>query len=326
MNRRQLSAFEKHLVEALQVNARASWRKIAHVLRQPERTVARHGTELLESGAVSVTGLHVQQMHVVVELSTVPGASNLAVEALARRTDTSFSYNVTGNSNCVAELLESAERLGDILALELPAISGVTAIETHPVLTYFRTTASWRAGLLSEAQVSELKSGDSGAAGYPPEHLELSAQDQRLLDALVQDGRASYESLGRKAGISESTARRRTERLLQANLLDVRAVVEPSLLGYTVQAFLWIRARPGQVHAIGSELVGYSSVRYAAAIAGRYQLVADVVFQNLGELYSFTTQASWSQAADSIDISVTVGARKRGGRIAASDESVSFLN
>src|SRR5699024_4608213 len=136
-----------------------------------------------------------QRMHTVAALSTVPGASNIAVEALARRQDTSFSYNVTGHSDCVAEILESPERLGDILALELPAISGVTAIETYPVLAYFRTTASWRAGLLSDRQAADLGANSGGGTSYPPKEVELSVQDQHVLNVLIEDGRASFESI-----------------------------------------------------------------------------------------------------------------------------------
>lgn len=305
----------RHIIEALQVNGRASWRSIADVLGQPERTVARYGTELLDNGTVRVVGLHAQQMHTIVEISTVPGASNIAVEALARRTDTSFSYNVTGRSDCVAELLQSPERLGDILALELPAISGVTTIEAYPVLNYFRTTASWRAGLLSDAQVAELSSDFNEVTSYPPADIELSTRDSHVLDVLARDGRASYESISRRAGISESTAWRRTERLIQDNVLQIRAVVEPVLLGYAVQAFLWIRAKPSHVDDIGSQLAQHQCVRYVAAIGGRYQLLADVVFQTLAELYTFTVQAPWSHQTESIDTSLTVGARKRGGRI-----------
>src|SRR3954451_20679006 len=52
-----LDASDRQIVEALQVNGRASWRKIATALGATESTVTRRGQQLLAGRAVAVTGV-----------------------------------------------------------------------------------------------------------------------------------------------------------------------------------------------------------------------------------------------------------------------------
>jgi DNA-binding Lrp family transcriptional regulator len=314
----ELDDLQRRIVAALQVDGRASWRKIAAVLGEPERSVARRGSELLDSGTVGIVGIRPQATHVVVRVNCVPGTARVAVEALARRPDSSFSYSVTGVADGVAELLVEPDRLKDILALEIPAIAGISGTQTYPVLKYFRTIRSWRIECLSKAQMKALQAPYSLEDRMPAGSLPLSSQDRAMLAVLAEDGRASYELIARRAGVSESTSRRRVEWLLFNHAIQIRAVVEPAVLGLPVEALLWIRAAPGQVDKIGEALNREVCVRYAAAITGEYQILADVTVGDLGDLYAFITNSQWATAVHAVEVSVLLEARKRGGRLMAS--------
>ncbi|MFI7494497.1 Lrp/AsnC family transcriptional regulator [Kocuria sp. M4R2S49] len=311
----ELDDLQRRIVAALQIDGRASWRRIAAVLDVPERSVARRGAELLAHGAVGIVGIRPQPTHVIVKATCAPGTSMVAVEALARRQDASFAYRVTGGADCVAELLIEPTRLGEILSLEIPAIAGISSTRSYPVLKYFRTIRSWRAEVLSTAQVSALERPRTRDVWPPAVRPSLAAQDEQMLAVLREDGRASYEVIARRAGVSESTARRRVDWLLDQQVMQIRAVVEPALLGLPVEALLWIRAAPRRVDDIGAALGQESCVRYAAAIAGDHQILADVTVGGLGDLYRFITGSRWSQAVEGVEVSVLLGARKRGGRI-----------
>ena len=52
-----LSDLERQIIVALQVDGRATWRKIARVIGEPERTVARYGSALLEQGKVKIAAI-----------------------------------------------------------------------------------------------------------------------------------------------------------------------------------------------------------------------------------------------------------------------------
>lgn len=265
-------ALERQIVAALQLDPRCPWRKMAAVLGEAERTVARRGSQLLESGAVAVVGIRPRPAVVLVEMRCMPGTVRAAANALSQRADTTFVYTTTGTGDCVAEVLpaDKAEALRSNLAQD----SGILVRQQH-----------------------------------------MSRQDNELIDALCADGRMSFEALGRRVGVSEATARRRSEWLLTNNQVHVRAIVEPASFGLAVEALLWIRASPQHVERVGKSLAELPTVRYAAAIAGNYQIMADVTVEDMSSLYRFITDSEWAQEATGVDVSILLDARKRGGRV-----------
>jgi DNA-binding Lrp family transcriptional regulator len=96
-----LDSLERQIVAALQLDPRCPWRKMAAVLGEPERTVARRGAQLLESGAVSIAAVRPHPASMLVEMRCTPGTARAAAQSLAQRSDTTFVYTVTGNGDCV---------------------------------------------------------------------------------------------------------------------------------------------------------------------------------------------------------------------------------
>ncbi|MGP0224923.1 AsnC family transcriptional regulator [Paenarthrobacter sp. NCHU4564] len=309
---------ERQIVAALQLDPRCPWRKMAAVLGEAERTVARRGAQLLESGAVAVVGVRPRPAAVLVEMRCNPGTVRAAAQALAQRHDTTFVYTTTGTGDCVAEILTDPNRMGDVLSDELPSTIGLRDSTSYPVLRYFRTIRGWRPEVLSAERAEALRSVLTQDSGILEAQQQLNRQDTELVDALCVDGRMSFEALGRRVGVSEATARRRSEWLLSNNQVQLRAVVEPTAFGLAVEALLWIRASPQHVEQLGKSLAELPTVRYAAAIAGDYQIVADVTVGDMSALYRFITASDWAQFAAGVDVSILLDARKRGGRITRS--------
>jgi Lrp/AsnC family transcriptional regulator for asnA, asnC and gidA len=311
----ELSLLERQIVAALQVDPRGSWRKISAVLREPERTVARRGSELLESGIVGVRGIRLRPAPVLVELRCNPGMARVAAQALAQRTDTSFVYTVTGTGDCLAEILTDRQRLHAVLVEELPGIIGLTHVNTYPVLRYFKTLRAWQPGPLSAEQRDALRPAPLADPAILDEYPQLSRVDEQIVDALCEDGRMPFETIARRVGVSEATARRRTEWLLETSYLNLRALVEPAVLGLPVEALLWIKTSPAQLEALGRRLAEQPQTRYVAAITGDYQILADVTVANNSALYEFTTSPTWTADVDQLSVSLLLDARKRGGRL-----------
>ncbi|MDQ0798962.1 AsnC family transcriptional regulator [Arthrobacter sp. SLBN-112] len=307
-------ALERQIVAALQLDPRCPWRKMAAVLGEAERTVARRGSQLLESGAVAVVGIRPQPAAVLIEMRCTPGTVRAATQALAQRSDTTFVYATTGSGDCVAEILMETGRMADVLSDELPSTIGLRDSTSYPVLRYFRTIRGWRPEVLSPGSVEALRSSLTPDSGILEVRHDLSRQDSELVEALCADGRMSYEALGRRVGVSEATARRRSEWLLANNQIQLRAVVEPGAFGLDVEALLWIRASPQHVEQLGKSLADLPMIRYAAAIAGDYQIIADVTVSDMPALYRFITASDWAQYASTVDVSMLLDARKRGGR------------
>lgn len=132
---------------------------------------------------------------------------------------------------------------------------------------------------------------------------------------LTEDGRASVESIARRVRVSETTASRRLDWLLRNRRVAIRTLVEPASVNLPLEAFLWIKAAPGKVERLGQALATRSEVRYAAAVAGDCQIVANVTLPDANALYRFVTDAGWADDADIIESTMLLQARKRGGRL-----------
>ncbi|MHB9759061.1 Lrp/AsnC family transcriptional regulator [Streptomyces sp. BYX5S] len=307
-----LDDLDRRIVAALQIDGRASWRRIADVLGEPERKVARRGYRLVESGDVAVRGLVVRGETVILRMNCRPGSVRDAALAAARRPDAIFSYVLAGAADCVAELQCPPEQLGRFMLDEVPALPGLLQQQVSPVLRYFRTVHEWSPGILDAAEVAAL-GGERQVDRVGLGDVELAPDEEAILRALAADGRCTNDELAAVAGVSVATARRRVESLSRAGLVSIRAVVEPALLGLPVQALLWIRTRPGEVEEVGRLLLASPLVRYAAVVMGEHQLLVDVTQPSKAALHSFLTEAPWVRRAEAVQSHLVVEAWKRSG-------------
>ncbi|MFF2507388.1 Lrp/AsnC family transcriptional regulator [Streptomyces sp. NPDC058067] len=308
-----LDALDRRIVAALQIDGRASWRRIAGALGEPERKVARRGLRLLESGDVAVRGLVMRGETVILRMTCRPGTVRDAAVAAARRADCIFSYALAGPVDCVAELQCPPGRLGPLMLDEVPALPGLVSQSVSPVLRYFRTVHEWSPGILDAGEVEAL-GGPSGTVGEPvPPDVEVGPEELAILGALAEDGRRTHEDLAAVAGVSVATARRRVEMLTRDGVVSIRAVVEPALLGLPVEALLWIRTRPDEVEKVGRLLVESPLVRYAAVVMGEHQLLVDVTQPSKAALHEFLTAAPWVRHVEAVQSHLVVDAFKRSG-------------
>ncbi len=72
--------------------------------------------------------------------------------------------------------------------------------------------------------------------------IELDAIDRRLLRALQQDGRVTYDALAAEAGLSSSAVLRRVRRLEEAGVIArYVALVPPEKIGLGLTAYINVR-------------------------------------------------------------------------------------
>ena len=75
--------------------------------------------------------------------------------------------------------------------------------------------------------------------------------DQCILQILSSDSRASLKELGQQAGLSSPAVSERLRRLEERGVIRGFTVeVDPSALGYTLQALVRIRPLPGKLHIV----------------------------------------------------------------------------
>jgi DNA-binding Lrp family transcriptional regulator len=84
------------------------------------------------------------------------------------------------------------------------------------------------------------------------ESLQMDAVDQRIVALLVADARASYADIGAKVSLSAPAVKRRVDRLRADGVIKgFTAVIEPSAVGWTTEAFVELfctgRTTPAQI-------------------------------------------------------------------------------
>ncbi len=94
MNSAAFDDLEREIIQALQIDPRAGFSRIAEVLGVSEQTVARRYRRLRGEGLLRVIGLvdprSVGQSEWIVRVSCRPGGVGRLAEALARRDDVSW--------------------------------------------------------------------------------------------------------------------------------------------------------------------------------------------------------------------------------------------
>ncbi len=309
-----LDAEDLDLVAALQVSPRAPLARLAEVLGWSSSTVSRRLARLESARLLRVIGQldwsitgHGNPWHVWVE--TAPGEADKVAHALSDLPQTQFVATTAGRADvfCTMQALRQGG-VHDLLG-RVPAIDGVRATHTELVLRGVTKADSWRLPRLSDEQVAELGQDDGPA---PDEPTELDDDLWATLRLLRRNGRIATAQVARELGVGQSTAYRMVQSLLRRGLVRPRVEIEPSLLGYTLEAIVALTVTPASVKQVSEALAGHPSARYVTIVAGTSSVVHHGVFQHEDALAELLTE----DLADlpgiaSFDVSVVREVRKR---------------
>lgn len=315
-----LDEVDRQIVAALQVNGRASWRKIAAALGASESTVTRRGQQLLSDRAVAVTGVldHLRcglGISIHVRLRVRPGCALKVARALAAHSRPRFVAVVTGSFDVSAEIVVASHREVMRVLDELDGIDDVVETESIVVTRKFSAFEEWNPCSLDGRAVDLLRAG-AEVTDYAhrdwTETEQLTDQDVAIARVLATNGRRSYAGIATAVGTSESTVARRVESMVQRGCLRFRTVFEAPTVGYDVEYLLWLEVAPGLVEEVGERLAKHPATRYVAATTGRHNLILQGVLSGYGDLYPYTTEVIGQlPGVQSADLTLQVQALKR---------------
>jgi DNA-binding Lrp family transcriptional regulator len=100
--------------------------------------------------------------------------------------------------------------------------------------------------------------------------LRVDDTDRKILAALMEDGRATYDEVGRRAALSAPAVKRRVDRLRARGVLrGFTALVNPAALGATTEALIELFYAPGiGLDAVRDSLCPHPEVVEAWSITG----------------------------------------------------------
>lgn len=278
------------LLDALEVNSRASFARLAEVLGVSDQTVARRYRRLCAEGGLRVVAVRdavrLGQDQWTLRLRCVPDSAQAIADALAKRPDTSWIGIASGGTEVIfGTRPRSPGDRDDLLLGKLPRTPRVLEIRAYQILhRFYGGPSGWlsKFRVLTDEQKAALRPAP-GAAGP----ARIDPEDEPLVAVLERDGRAGYPELQRATGRSESAVKRRLAALLASGAVYVDVEYHSETIGFPIAAVLWITTTPAALSAVGKALAAHDEIAHAAAIAGPCSIVATAVVRNTADLYAY---------------------------------------
>ncbi|BBO68648.1 hypothetical protein DSCA_25780 [Desulfosarcina alkanivorans] len=120
----------------------------------------------------------------------------------------------------------------------------------------------------------------------------LDVLDNELIALLTEDGRMPIGEMARKLNVTAPTIRNRIKILGEKGLFKVSGLVDPDQHPDMITALVAISIQSkGQLDKILDKISQLPNVTWAGVVAGRYDIIAEVVcVGGRKELYQFTTE------------------------------------
>jgi DNA-binding Lrp family transcriptional regulator len=103
----------------------------------------------------------------------------------------------------------------------------------------------------------------------------LDAVDAVLVRELQRDGRATFQALADRVGLSRTAVRARVQHLLETGIVQVVGIVHSAVIGTGAIGHVSVTV-DGAAREVGLAVAKRSAVRFAALTAGPFALVAEV--------------------------------------------------
>lgn len=114
--------------------------------------------------------------------------------------------------------------------------------------------------------------------------------DQRIIEALQQDGRRPFTKIAADLGISEASVRQRVAHLINTQVMQIVAVTNPIKLGFSLASMVGIRVSGDRLLEVAQEISAFDEVIYLIICTGRFDLLAEVVCRDNEHFLSFLTE------------------------------------
>jgi len=260
-------------VSELAGRLRMSWSTIADRLERLQQEKIIRFLTLIDPLAIG----HTKQ--VLVAINAPPSR----IDSVARRlADIREVYHVsihTGRYDIFASVsLPEAVDLWDFVSSSLAPIKDITRAETMVSLK----VAKFSLSLLANRSIA--------AGRSEPLQRGLDGLDYRLLGQLRASPRSAYTSLAASAGCSKATARRRIERLIDDQVLQVIAVAAPIRLGYSIRANIGLGVRPGMIDQAASALAASPDTHHVVITTGSFDLLFTTFLKTQEDLSRFVRE------------------------------------
>jgi DNA-binding Lrp family transcriptional regulator len=291
-----VDVLDQRIIHALYVDPRAPFSRLAEVLGTSEPTVSRRCRRLFDDRILRVVGQldsqRLGQSDWAVRLRCAPGSAPTVATKLAQHPHTSWVQLTSGGTE-IFSLIHSRDReqRTPMLLSQLSVGRQVVDLEAYCLLHLFATGLSAPPGPsdLSRDEIAQLLSPARDRPSIDRPKAKLQDSDWPLVQALADDGRATYRQLAARTQWHESTVRRRVEELIASGVLFFDLDLASDVFGVRSQALLWMSVAPAHLRHVGQALADRPDFPFVAATSGSSNLVAALVCPDDRSLYDYLT-------------------------------------
>lgn len=291
-----LDPLDLKLLQALELDGRASFSRIAQVLDVSDQTVARRFRRLRTTANLRITGVvddsRLGRSSWIVRLGCAHNAAGPLAATLAARPDTHYVDLAAGGTEVICAITPRSRQERDDLLLErIQRTPHVTSVDAHCVLrSYYGNSLRWlrKISALAPDEEAALRAPVPTTPTATP--VTLDTTDQAMLEALRRDGRATLTELQSVTGLSETAAKKRLERLRTTGVLHLAVEYDHEPLGQGVEALVWLTVAPHALAETGRAVAAHPAVRFAAAVTGRTNLAVSALCRTTDDLYALLSE------------------------------------
>ncbi|HEX2315183.1 MAG TPA: Lrp/AsnC family transcriptional regulator [Thermomonospora sp.] len=306
------------LVNALQLDPRAPWSRLAGPLGVDAATLSRRWARLRTAGDAWVTcyagaSQVAYGAFALVEVVCAGGAAHRVAAGVAADPHALSVEQTTGSRDLLLTVSATEpSALGDYVLRRLGTLDGVAATRTHLVQRLHREASRWRLDSLSHEQRRDLER----VADRDREPGPLRPEELRLMLALGADGRLPYARLAERLGVSETRVRRTLAGMLGGERVVMRCETAHRLAGWRVTGMLWLNVPPTRLGTVAEHLAALREARMVCSVVGEANLLVNVWVHALDDLAALETRLlTRFPEVRVLDRSVTLRWVKRMGRM-----------
>lgn len=269
-----LRSLEDRIIDVLIREPRASFRQLAADAGINEATARSHVLRLIADGTLDIRG----HAHPLAAPDRIMFSATMTYESvdLIDLDHPALDGALWVIRDSLRPVIMAELRAGSIddLGGVVDSLSDVPGVDHVSLYTLFRL----HAGIGSDGDAE----AGSGHWGDVPS-VRIDAVDQKILDILGRDGRASYTDVGRSVGLSVQAARRRILLLVQQGILRFATYVRSDRRAFH-HALMRCVVRSGHRQEFLNEVTGMNGVASVAEVTSDYPYVGELRTDTAEEL------------------------------------------
>ncbi len=118
--------------------------------------------------------------------------------------------------------------------------------------------------------------------------IDLDVKDLAILRSLEKNCKVPYKEMGQNLGFVASTIHARVKKMEEQGVIrQFIAMVDPTKLGYNVNAILGLSVDPTKIEEVGNKISEFPEVKLVASSTGNHDLLVHLLVQDnarLGDL------------------------------------------